>query len=159
MRSALGGRRCRRGHRFEATQALRQVLNRAVAWKIIDSNPAKAGVDNPRRQQKEKRPFESWKEINAVAEQLGPRRVRKLDQRADNVSLTGKTEFANPTRCTSRSPAASLELAFLLLDDRTLSDRGELLDGVAERLGALRRMLEPRLLSADTFQTRSAYNS
>jgi hypothetical protein len=38
------------GHRFEATQALRQVLNRAVAWKIIDSNPAKAGVDNPRRQ-------------------------------------------------------------------------------------------------------------
>ena len=37
------------GHRFEATQALRQVLNRAVAWKIIDSNPAKAGVDNPRR--------------------------------------------------------------------------------------------------------------
>ena len=39
------------GHRFEATQALRQVLNRAVAWKIIDSNPARAGVDNPRRQQ------------------------------------------------------------------------------------------------------------
>ena len=33
------------GHRFEATQALRQLLNRAVAWKIIDSNPAKAGVD------------------------------------------------------------------------------------------------------------------
>jgi hypothetical protein len=29
------------GYRFEATQALRQVLNRAVAWKIIDSNPAK----------------------------------------------------------------------------------------------------------------------
>jgi hypothetical protein len=35
------------GHRFEATQALRQVLNWAVAWRIIDSNPAKAGVDNP----------------------------------------------------------------------------------------------------------------
>jgi integrase len=59
------------GHRFEATQALRQVLNRAVAWRIIDSNPAKAGVDNPRRQHEEKRPFESWTEINAVAEQLG----------------------------------------------------------------------------------------
>jgi hypothetical protein len=42
-----------------AIQALRQVLNRAVAWKIIDSNPAKAGVDNPRRQHPEKRPFES----------------------------------------------------------------------------------------------------
>lgn len=60
------------GHRFEATQALRQVLNRAVAWKIIDSNPAKAGVDNPRRQHEEKRPFESWAEVNALAEQLGP---------------------------------------------------------------------------------------
>jgi len=37
------------GHRFEATQALRQVLNRAVAWKLIDSNPAKRGVHNPLR--------------------------------------------------------------------------------------------------------------
>jgi integrase len=60
------------GHRFEATQALRQVLNRAVAWKIIDSNPAKAGVDNPRRQHAEKRPFESWAELDALAGQLGP---------------------------------------------------------------------------------------
>lgn len=59
------------GHRFEATQALRQVLNRAMAWKVIDSNPAKAGVDNPRRHHPEKRPFESWTEIDAVAERLG----------------------------------------------------------------------------------------
>ena len=28
------------GHRFEATQALRQVLNRAVAWGLLDFNPA-----------------------------------------------------------------------------------------------------------------------
>ena len=35
------------GHRYEATQALRQVLNRAVAWKLIDDNPAKRGVPNP----------------------------------------------------------------------------------------------------------------
>ena len=34
------------GHRFEATQALRQVLNRAVAWKLIEENPAKRGVPN-----------------------------------------------------------------------------------------------------------------
>jgi integrase len=60
------------GHRFEATQALRQVLNRAVAWTIIESNPAKEGVDNPRRHHPEKRPFESWSEINALAEHLGP---------------------------------------------------------------------------------------
>jgi hypothetical protein len=37
------------GHRFEATQALRQVLTRAVAWGMIDVNPAKQGVDNPQR--------------------------------------------------------------------------------------------------------------
>lgn len=47
------------GHRFEATQALRQVLTRAVAWGLIDSNPAKVGVDNPQRRRTEKRPFES----------------------------------------------------------------------------------------------------
>jgi hypothetical protein len=35
------------GHRFEATQALRQVLNRAVAWKLLDDNPAKRGCRIP----------------------------------------------------------------------------------------------------------------
>jgi len=38
------------GHRFEATQALRQVLARAVVWGMIDVNPAKQGVDNLQRQ-------------------------------------------------------------------------------------------------------------
>jgi P-type E1-E2 ATPase len=48
----------------------------------------------------------------------------------------------------------ALELEFLLLDvNGTLSDRGELLEGVAERLVALGGQLEPRLLSADTFGT------
>jgi hypothetical protein len=37
------------GYRFDATQALRQVLARAVVWGMIDVNPAKLGVDNPRR--------------------------------------------------------------------------------------------------------------
>jgi integrase len=60
------------GHRFEATQALRQVLNRAVAWGLIDYNPAKRGVPNPMRRSKEKRPFESWQQLEAVAERLGP---------------------------------------------------------------------------------------
>jgi integrase len=60
------------GHRFEATQALRQVLNRAIAWGLLDYNPAKRGVPNPLRRDKEKRPFESWQQLEAVAEQLGP---------------------------------------------------------------------------------------
>jgi integrase len=59
------------GHRFEATQALRQVLNRAVEWGLIDINPAKKGVDNPQRRRTEKRPFESWEEVEAVAAKLG----------------------------------------------------------------------------------------
>jgi integrase len=60
------------GHRFEATQALRQVLNAAVAWQLLDVNPARRGVANPLRRFPEKRPFESWDEIRAVAAQLGP---------------------------------------------------------------------------------------
>src|SRR4029453_6627497 len=61
------------GHRFEGTQALRQVLNRAVAWRLIEENPAKRGVPNPGRRCREQRPFESWAQIRSVAERLGPR--------------------------------------------------------------------------------------
>jgi len=50
-----------------------------------------------------------------------------------------------------------LGLQYLLLDaNGTLSDRGELIDGVEERLGRLAGTLEPRLLSADTFGTLEA---
>ena len=55
------------GHRFEATQALRQVLARAVAWGMLDVNPAKQGVDNPQRRRTEKRPFESWESSTSAA--------------------------------------------------------------------------------------------
>jgi len=55
------------GYRFDATQALRQVLARAVVWGMIDVNPAKLGVDNPSPRRREQRPFESWAELDAVA--------------------------------------------------------------------------------------------
>jgi hypothetical protein len=61
------------GHRFEATQALRQVLARAVSWGVLDVNPAKLGVENPQRRYVEKRPLESWDELHALAGRLGPR--------------------------------------------------------------------------------------
>ncbi len=48
------------------------MLNRAVAWGLIDYNPAKRGVSNPMRRSKEKRPFESWQQLEAVADRLGP---------------------------------------------------------------------------------------
>ncbi len=61
------------GYRFDATQALRQVLSRAVVWGLIDVNPAKLGVDNPSPRRREQRPFESWAELDAVAANLAPR--------------------------------------------------------------------------------------
>ena len=61
------------GHRFEATQALRQVLGRAVDWGMLDLNPAKLGVENPQRRYTEKRPLESWDELHRLAAALGPR--------------------------------------------------------------------------------------
>jgi integrase len=61
------------GYRFDAMQALRQVLSRAVVWGMIDVNPAKLGVDNPSPRRREQRPFESWAELDAVAANLGPR--------------------------------------------------------------------------------------
>jgi len=60
----------RPGYRFEATQALRQVLQRAVVWGLLDINPAKIGVENPQRRPTEKRPFESWDDVEAVAARL-----------------------------------------------------------------------------------------
>ena len=60
------------GHRFEATQALRQVLARAVLWQLIDTNPARLGVVNPVPVRREMRPFESWAEIETVATAIGP---------------------------------------------------------------------------------------
>jgi hypothetical protein len=57
---------------LRVTQALMQVLNRAVAWGLLDFNPAKRGVPNPQRRPKEKRPFECWAQIEAIAARLGP---------------------------------------------------------------------------------------
>jgi hypothetical protein len=61
------------GHRFEATQALRQTLARAVEWSLMDSNPAKTGVDNPQPPRREMYPFESDGQLAALAAELGPR--------------------------------------------------------------------------------------
>jgi hypothetical protein len=59
------------GHRFEATQAPRQTLARAVSWGMINSNPAKQGVENRQRPRVEQRPFESWDKLHRLADRLG----------------------------------------------------------------------------------------
>jgi integrase len=61
------------GHRFEATQALRQTLARAVEWGLLDTNPAKTGVDNPQPPRREIHPFESDAQLEALAAELGHR--------------------------------------------------------------------------------------
>jgi integrase len=61
------------GHRFEASQALRQALARAVEWGLIDTNPAKTGVDNPPPPRREMRPFDTDGQLKALAAELGPR--------------------------------------------------------------------------------------
>ncbi len=59
------------GHRHDAMVALRQVLNAGVSWKVVDENAAKL-VPNPKPKRKEILPFESWEQIELVAEELGP---------------------------------------------------------------------------------------
>jgi integrase len=39
---------------------------------MLDANPAKPGLENPQRRRTEKRPFESWEDLEALAERLGP---------------------------------------------------------------------------------------
>ena len=51
-------------------QALRQVLNRAVAWKLIERQPGQARAES-RPALPEQRPFESWEQIRSLAERLG----------------------------------------------------------------------------------------
>jgi hypothetical protein len=82
------------GYRFDATQALRQVLARAVVWGMIDVNPAKLGVDNPSPRRREQRPFESWAELDRVAAKLSPRRVH-------GVQAGGRRQSGSSSRACS----------------------------------------------------------
>ncbi len=57
------------GHRHHAHRALRQVLEAAVRWKWVEDNPALL-VKNPAPKPGEIDPFDSWKEIDAIAAEL-----------------------------------------------------------------------------------------
>jgi len=54
-----------------AHRALRQVLAAAVRWRWIDHNVA-TDVPNPMHARAEFDPFESWEEVRALADELGP---------------------------------------------------------------------------------------
>ena len=57
------------GKRYRSHRALRQVLQAAVRWRWIEDNPATL-VKNPTPKPGEIHPFESWDEIDAVADEL-----------------------------------------------------------------------------------------
>jgi integrase len=58
------------GVRHDATQALRQVLNAGVRWRMLTDNPARH-VSNPRPHRPEIRPLASWEELELLAAELG----------------------------------------------------------------------------------------
>ena len=86
------------GHRVEATQALRQVLARAVAWELLDHNPARVGVANPGRPSREQRPFDSWRQLRAVADQLGARDRRDRAVRRRHRPAARRVDRARAAR-------------------------------------------------------------
>lgn len=89
------------GHRFEATQALRQTLARAQQWGLIDRNPAKDGVENPVPLRREQHPFESWQDLLRIADLLA----------GTTTSATAPTSSsphpaAGTCSCTTSAPVA-----------------------------------------------------
>lgn len=60
------------GHRFRRRRRFGTCSTVRLAWGLLDYNPAKPSAPNPPRRYKEKRPFESWEQIEAVAERLDP---------------------------------------------------------------------------------------
>jgi hypothetical protein len=96
------------GHRFEATQALRQVLARAVSWGMIDVNPAKQGIDKPQRRRTEKRPFESWEDLDAVAAELARDSRRSCSSRRPPGCARGSgSRSQSETSITKRASSTS----------------------------------------------------
>jgi hypothetical protein len=118
------------GHRFEATQALRQTLARAVEWGLLDSDPAKTGVDNPQPPRREMRPFDTQADLDRLADELGPRdgpmvlfaaatglrpgewialehRDIDLDNRLVHVRRAFRVNASRPPRPTRRAPCHS----------------------------------------------------
>jgi integrase len=57
------------GKRYRSHRALRQVLQAALRWRWIEDNPA-ALVKNPAPRPGEIHPFESWDELDAIADEL-----------------------------------------------------------------------------------------
>src|SRR6266511_1928049 len=154
------------GYRFEATQALRQVLHRAVAWGMLDVNPAKVGVDNPVRRRKEQHPFESWAELETLVQAIGPRYGlmilsprrpgwgRRSGSRSRNVTSTARSassmSAAPSPAASSRSRRQKRACA------RSRSKLARLTPSTGSRMATARRCFSPASGAATSTSTTSA---
>ena len=97
------------GHRFEATQALRQVLNATVAWELIEVNPARRGVPNPLRRFPEKR-----RSSRGSRSTLSPRSSTRSPGRwlcSGPRRGSGRPSLSRSSSATSTGPAESFTSA------------------------------------------------
>jgi integrase len=60
------------GNRHHVFRAVKQVLTQAERWEWLERSPARH-IANPKPKAPEITPFESWEEIEAIAEELHPR--------------------------------------------------------------------------------------
>jgi integrase len=60
------------GYRYAIMRSLRQVLNAAVRWKLIQGNPANEAGANPQPRREEVAFFESLADVGRLAAELGP---------------------------------------------------------------------------------------
>jgi integrase len=60
------------GNRHHVFRAVKQVLTQAERWELLDKSPVRF-VKNPKPKAPEIVPFATWEEIEAIAEELGPR--------------------------------------------------------------------------------------
>lgn len=61
------------GYRYAIMRSLRQVLNAAVRWKLMQDNPANDAGTNPQPRREEVSFFESLAYVDTLAAELGPR--------------------------------------------------------------------------------------
>ena len=103
------------GHRYEATQALRQVLNRAVAWGLIDYNPASAVFRTQcgarRRSDRSSRGSRSRRSRSGSASSMGRWSCLLLPLGFDPRSCSGSSGATSIARrasftCDGRTPTA-----------------------------------------------------
>jgi integrase len=92
------------GSRHDVFRAFKQVLERAARWTWIAENPARY-VKNPKPKRPELRPFASWDEVEAVADELDPR-FRAIPLFAYGTGLRPEEWIALERRDVDRRDAA-----------------------------------------------------